>query len=1073
MAFEWVKVDLPKLLMGVILCALIWPQVIQVSALLRQALNRATAQERERTAALQALHERQEEETQRKGEHATAVGRRKGATTAAAAAAAAAAASTAPRAEKAILPQPKPRAKGAPSSRSPSQSPSPSPEILPLTTLGELLSYEGPGWGQGFAPARPLPFVAAPFPPLKSRLLVCHDLAGGYGQDRLVQGGGYDRPYRAYDWGLIDIFVYFSHDLVTIPTAGWIDVAHRHGTRVLGTFITEWDKGYDVCEELLRSEETADRAAAKLTQIAVDHGFDGWLINIENKVDPGDRVDVLAHFLRSLTAQMRAATSGTADARVSQKSLSSNTAVGGGGSPSSTAAPVTFGGSPEDGKAGAAGAAGAAGGHSRSTVLWYDSVTAEGKLEWQDRLNGENRVFFDACDGIFSNYAWKADYPSACALEAQARRYDVYMGIDTFGRGTWGGGGFDVDKALGKIRRAGVSAALFAPAWTMEAETTGGGQVDPDPGRGGWQEVEQEFSEIDTEFWSKIAAVWQPPRSLPGGGRGGTPLLPLVVNFGHGLGNAWRIRGEEVAVFRGSRTAASAAAGDAPGQGGKNERQGQGDNDDSNGDDDRLVVGGAFYDLASQCLTPVVGGRGGPANEGMRSEVVQARRAGDSSGSKGGANGTIRARYSFAESFDGTSSLRFTGVLNEKATATFPLYSCDVPLPAEPLEIRLTFCGNADSEMALLLSLDVPGQLGGRREVVLRDWGKEGVPKKQQAVFSKRLTFTETKATYCPVREESGRGLSAAASAEDGLQARVRALRDAGEPYDAIRTQLREERSGGSGASADSSSSPAATGTSSSPTWTTRTYVVRDLRMEGSRAIREVSLVCARRKPPTLCTKEEGRENAAAGSSWSYSALRDGRRLEDSDGDGSNACRRNGAERRGVAGLAAYRAFLGEVAIGPWRRETPSTFGRIEGLRAEEVTCFYSSEGETVGGGVAVDLSLAWESEGCVGRGRGFVKKDNGVFGVGSPWATLHCDVWEARGGEEEGMGGWRWLGRAYGQKYRLTNLRVGGGGDGRQEGARGEAASGSSLVLAVQQVNAMGYREPVEDWARLHLSLP
>ncbi|CAN0094083.1 unnamed protein product, partial [Scytosiphon promiscuus] len=120
-------------------------------------------------------------------------------------------------------------------------------EILPLKTLGDLLGYEKPGWGCGFAPKRPLPFVAAPFPPLKSRLLVCHDLAGGYGEDKLVQGGGYERPYRMYDWGLIDIFVYFSHELVTIPTAGWIDVAHSHGTRVLGTFITEWDKGYDVC----------------------------------------------------------------------------------------------------------------------------------------------------------------------------------------------------------------------------------------------------------------------------------------------------------------------------------------------------------------------------------------------------------------------------------------------------------------------------------------------------------------------------------------------------------------------------------------------------------------------------------------------------------------------------------------------------------------------------------------------------------------------------------------------------------------------------------------------------------
>lgn len=37
----------------------------------------------------------------------------------------------------------------------------------------------------------------------------------------------------------------------------------------------------------------------------------------------------------------------------------------------------------------------------------------------------------------------------------------------------------------------------------------------------------------------------------------------------------------------------------------------------------------------------------------------------------------------------------------------------------------MTFCCNADSEIALVLLLDVPGHLGGRREVVLRDWGQE------------------------------------------------------------------------------------------------------------------------------------------------------------------------------------------------------------------------------------------------------------------------------------------------------------------------------------------------------------
>lgn len=297
-----------------------------------------------------------------------------------------------------------------------------------------------------------------------------------------------------------------SHNLVTIPTAGWTDVAHRHGTRVLGTFITEWDEGYDVCAELLSSPEKARNAATKLTHIALDHGLDGWLVNIENKVDPGSNIETLVIFLKSLTAQMRAA-----------KSVS----------PSTTDA-----------------AAAAA-----TSVLWYDSVTSSGDLAWQDRLNGKNRLFFDACDGIFTNYCWKGDYPSASALEAKARRFDVYTGIDVFGRGTWGGGGFDANKALGKIRRAGVSAALFAPAWTMENKTSGGGRVDPGKGED-WREVEHEFRSVDAEFWDKVGAAWDRPRPVPRApedGRGG--CVPLVVNFGRGVGNAWRIRGEEVAVF--------------------------------------------------------------------------------------------------------------------------------------------------------------------------------------------------------------------------------------------------------------------------------------------------------------------------------------------------------------------------------------------------------------------------------------------------------------------------------------------------------------------------------------------
>lgn len=42
-------------------------------------------------------------------------------------------------------------------------------------------------------------------------------------------------------------------------------------------------------------------------------------------------------------------------------------------------------------------------------VLWYDSVTCDGSLLWQNELNHKNWSFFEACDGIFLNYVWKPE----------------------------------------------------------------------------------------------------------------------------------------------------------------------------------------------------------------------------------------------------------------------------------------------------------------------------------------------------------------------------------------------------------------------------------------------------------------------------------------------------------------------------------------------------------------------------------------------------------------------------------------------------------------------------------------
>ena len=148
----------------------------------------------------------------------------------------------------------------------------------------------------------------------------------------------------------------------------------------------------------------------------------------------------------------------------------------------------------------------------------------QGELRWQNELNPLNKAFFDVCDGIFLNYTWTcgADQDgqptkdslanSISALENDSRRTDIFVGVDVFGRGCLGGGGFQCDQvikcylylfanwrpvdthylvkwhnhsvsvgggegklnslslsqALKEIRLRGLSVAIFAPGWTYE-----------------------------------------------------------------------------------------------------------------------------------------------------------------------------------------------------------------------------------------------------------------------------------------------------------------------------------------------------------------------------------------------------------------------------------------------------------------------------------------------------------------------------------------------------------------------------------------------------------------------------
>ncbi|KAJ8432959.1 hypothetical protein Cgig2_032791 [Carnegiea gigantea] len=113
--------------------------------------------------------------------------------------------------------------------------------------------------------------------PNRRRMLVCHDMAGGYLDDKWVQGDTNADGYAIWHWYLMDVFVYFSHNLVTLPPPCWVNAAHKHGIKVLGTFITEWDAGRTICDKLLSTKESAHTCAERLSELAIALGFDGWL----------------------------------------------------------------------------------------------------------------------------------------------------------------------------------------------------------------------------------------------------------------------------------------------------------------------------------------------------------------------------------------------------------------------------------------------------------------------------------------------------------------------------------------------------------------------------------------------------------------------------------------------------------------------------------------------------------------------------------------------------------------------------------------------------------------------------
>lgn len=243
------------------------------------------------------------------------------------------------------------------------------------------------------------------------KTMICHDMQGGYLNDRFVNGTKSSNEYTFYNWSIVDTFVYFSHHFITIPPIGWINAAHQHGVKVLGTIITEWNDGNAIWLQLFSNLEKRDNFVDKLVEICKYYKFDGYLFNVENEIEL-ENIENMIETVSLLRTKLKTE--------------------------------ITH-----------------------SEVVWYDSVSmVTGKLIWQNQLNIHNKSAFQACDGIFLNYNWKEEDLVKSAVNAGSRVVDVYVGVDVFGRNCVGG--LDCYKSLDIIRKYDLSVAIFAPGWTYE-----------------------------------------------------------------------------------------------------------------------------------------------------------------------------------------------------------------------------------------------------------------------------------------------------------------------------------------------------------------------------------------------------------------------------------------------------------------------------------------------------------------------------------------------------------------------------------------------------------------------------
>ncbi len=311
-------------------------------------------------------------------------------------------------------------------------------------------------------------------------------------------------------WQYVDTLVYWGgssgEGIIVNPSADVIDAGHKNGVPVLGTvFFPQAAHGGKIAwlnEFLAKDADGNFPIVPKLIEACEYFGFDGWFINQETEGSESDPDGLL-------TAE---------HAVLMQEFIKAFKA----------AAPEL-------------------------QLVWYDSMTVDGEMAWQNALTEKNKFFVigddqeKIADSMFLNFwwTWKAyadqdllNVTNQYAAELGVNPYDMYAGIDVQANGAYTRNRWDLYHAEGKAPY--TSIGLYCPSWTYFSASDFFQDFQDREGHLWVNEKQDPFATVipAVDNWAGISTYAVENTVLN--------KVPFITNFSMGNGYNFFINGQKV-----------------------------------------------------------------------------------------------------------------------------------------------------------------------------------------------------------------------------------------------------------------------------------------------------------------------------------------------------------------------------------------------------------------------------------------------------------------------------------------------------------------------------------------------